>query len=461
MTHHSWRLGHSIRRAAPAASAFLNLSQRRGGVQPGPWVRSAPRAPAAASTLARSRGPASASALAWPLGQAAAASPRAASPGRPPGPSRAGPRSPPQAASDPGPGPRVGSPVHLAYAGRMPLTASRTRRLLWLPLLLAGCPGLFGGYDDDGGGGDGDGGWGDTFGNTSTGFVTGGDSNSNSNSNTDGDPPTTGIEPTGADNQLPDGDSCPCAANNEDIYVLSNVGSIWSFDPTDSSFEFITGIDCGGMTETFSMGVSRKARAWVQYSSGDIFTVDLSDPGSACKDPGFTNNDPLFPNFGMAFVANSVDDPCDKLYAHSGIEPGLIGPDVGALGVIDPATLVLSEIASIDYAWGELTGTGDGRLFAFQGDAPPHISQYDKATGEVLGTWPLPGLDSPGAFAFAYWGGDFYLFMTDFDDFGDGNSRVVHVDFDESDGPGKTITTIVESAPIQIVGAGVSTCAPQ
>jgi hypothetical protein len=338
----------------------------------------------------------------------------------------------------------------------MPLCHAITR-LLWLPLLLTACPGiLFGGGRGDGAtAGDGEDSNGGTLGSSDS-FITDGGA-----SNTAGDPPTTGIEPTGADNQLPEGDTCPCVADNADIYVLSSAGSIWSFDPTDSSFDFITDVSCGGMTDTFSMGVSRKARAWVQYGSGDIFTVDLKDPGTPCKDPGFTNDDPLFPNFGMAFVANSVDDPCDKLYAHSGIAPGLIGPDVGALGVIDPETLVLSEIASIDYAWGELSGTGDGRLFAFQGDAPPHISEYDKATGEVLGTWPLPGLDNPDAFAFAFWGGDFYLFMTHTDDFGEGDSQVIHVDFDESEGNGKAFTTIVDAAPIQIVGAGVSTCAPQ
>jgi hypothetical protein len=340
-------------------------------------------------------------------------------------------------------------------------------RLLCLPLLVCAC-GLFGGgFEEGDGDGDGDGGngngdaergdsddegWTDAW--TSDAWPTEGGSNSQ------GEPTTTGIEPTGADNDLPEGDQCPCVADNADIYVLSELGSIWSFDPTDYSFDFITDVSCGGMTDTFSMGVSRKGRAWVQYFGGDIYTVDLTDPGSPCKDPGFENDLPLFPNFGMAFVGNSPDDPCDKLYAHSGIEPGLIGEDVGALGVIDPQTLVLSEIGKIDFAWGELTGTGDGRLFAFQGDAPPLIGQYDKTDGTLLDSFPLPGLASPSAFAFAYWGGDFYLFMTTEDDFY-GMSRVVHVDYDESEGDGKAITTIVDEAPIRIVGAGVSTCAPQ
>lgn len=356
------------------------------------------------------------------------------------------------------------------------LTHMRRFSLLWLSLLVGGCGGfgLFG--DGDGGGGEGAEDEGDSEvegegggspsggGGASWTGGGGGGGGGVTDGGTFGDtewdwPPTTGIEPTGADNELPEDGQCPCVADNEDIYLLSDYGSIWSFDPTDSSFNFITDVECGGMTSAFSMGVSRKGRAWVQYVDGDLYTVDLKDPGSACKDPGFAAGHPKFPNFGMAFVTNDASDHCDRLYAHSGISPDLEGPGVGALGVVDPQTLVLSEIAAIDQAWGELTGTGDGRLFAFQGAGSTWIREYDKATGAALGTWPLPGLASPGAFAFAYWGGDFYLFATEYQDF-EGPSRVLHLDFDGSDGNGVALTTLVEKAPIRIVGAGVSTCAP-
>jgi hypothetical protein len=338
------------------------------------------------------------------------------------------------------------------------LASMRRSSLLWLSLVVGGCG--FDLFGDGDGGGDGDG-WGEA-GAVATGGSegSGGWATEGGGGVTEGDqPPTTGIEPTGADNEPPVDGQCPCVADNEDIYVLSDYGSIWRFDPSDLSWTFVTDVECGGMTSTFSMGVSRKGRAWVQYFDGDLYTVDLKDPGSACKDPGFVPGDPKFPNFGMAFVTNDATDHCDKLYAHSGIEPGLQGPGVGGLGVIDPQTLVLSEIAAIDHAWGELTGTGDGRLFAFEGDTSTWIREYDKVTGAALGTWPLPGLESPDAFAFAYWGGDFYLFVTEPGDL-EGQSLVLHLDFDESDGNGVALTTIVPSAPIRIVGAGVSTCAP-
>jgi hypothetical protein len=269
---------------------------------------------------------------------------------------------------------------------------------------------------------------------------------------------TAPIEPTGADNEPEAG--CPCAPGTDLIYVLSDIGVLWSFDPIEHTFTRLAAITCGGMTDTFSMGVSRKARAWIQFQSGDLYTVDLNDPSDPipCKDPGFIPpNDPKFANFGMAFVANSLEDPCDRLYAHSATEPGLYGPGVGGLGAIDPQTLLLAAIAPIDYAWGELTGSGDGRLFAYAGAAPPLLIEYDKADGLALDVLPLPALGGDSAFAFAWYGGDFFLFI-DPDPFGN-ISQVWHLDYDQSDG-GKQALTFLGDAPIRVVGAGVSTCVP-
>ncbi len=98
----------------------------------------------------------------------------------------------------------------------------------------------------------------------------------------------------------------------------------------------------------------------------------------------------------MAFVANSLNDPCDKLYAHSGISPDLQGPDVGALGVIDPQTLELSTIAGIDYAWGELTGTGTGQAVRVPGlvAGAPHRVRARRPPVTCIDVLPLPGLQS-------------------------------------------------------------------
>lgn len=330
----------------------------------------------------------------------------------------------------------------------------RRLRLLALSITAALVPacGLFDLFGDDESDSDAD----DDAGGSATAATDGGSGGGEASVGEGGAPTTTGIEMTGADNDPEEG--CPCAAGTELIYLLSDGGSLWSFDPTHNTFDFIADVDCGGMSDTYSMGVSRKGRAWIQYWDGDLYTVDLNDASdpAPCLDPGFVPGHPLFPHFGMAFVGNSPDDPCDKLYTHSGIEPDLIGPGVGALGVIDPYSLALSTIAPIDYAWGELTGTGTGRLFAFQGSAPAILTEYDKLTGEVIDTLALPGLQSDSAFAFAWWGGDFYLF-TAHGDFP--TSQVWHLDHDNSDDGGQALTAR-GTAPIRIVGAGVSTCAP-
>jgi hypothetical protein len=109
----------------------------------------------------------------------------------------------------------------------------------------------------------------------------------------------------------------------------------------------------------------------------------------------------------------------------------------------------------------ELTGTGAGDLFAFYAIPispvlPPTgsaIGQIDKTTGRVIRQSNLPGVIQNDAWAFAFWGGDFYTFTVPVRG---GNSSVV-TRFRPSDG---TIARVAQSDHV-IVGAGVSTCAPQ
>jgi hypothetical protein len=215
----------------------------------------------------------------------------------------------------------------------------------------------------------------------------------------------------------------------------------------------------------FSMGVSRSAKAYVQYQpGGDIFTFDVNS--GACDDPGFLPNQSGFSQFGMAFVSKSEDDPCDELYAlrMSGTTPSECpGQACGTLGVIDPSSMQLQVLNGTSYDGGELSGTGDGRLFAFVGLSPAELVELDRETGEVLFSGELDGLELTDAFAFAFWGGDFWFFTEATDTlpgWPEPPSKVVKLDYDGSDGNGITLTTVVPSAPILVAGAGVSTCAP-
>jgi hypothetical protein len=103
----------------------------------------------------------------------------------------------------------------------------------------------------------------------------------------------------------------------------------------------------------------------------------------------------------------------------------------------------------------ELTGTGAGGLFAFwgpDGNGSPGsaIVEIDKTTAQVTNSSSLPTVTQGDGWAFAFWGGDFYTFTAP------AGSTVVNR-YDPNDG---TVVQVAETDD-EIVGAGVSTCAPQ
>src|SRR5262249_30240567 len=124
------------------------------------------------------------------------------------------------------------------------------------------------------------------------------------------------------------------------------------------------------------------------------------------------------------------------------------------LATIDTTTLNLSYVGPYSPALprAELTGTGDGRLFAFSLDLPgpgSHISEIDKTTAKILSSDALPIANQNDAFAYAVWGGSFYVFSSP-----GGASDVTRYD------PNTKMLQQVGIHPETIVGAGVSTCAP-
>jgi hypothetical protein len=117
--------------------------------------------------------------------------------------------------------------------------------------------------------------------------------------------------------------------------------------------------------------------------------------------------------FGLSFASRSETDFCADLYVHTydGMGPFEEGPDLGQLGVIDPVSGDLTPFASIDYDGGELSGTGDGRLYALAGNDPVKLIEYDRTTGGVIETIPIDGFNKTNASAMAFFGGDLYLFI--------------------------------------------------
>ena len=306
---------------------------------------------------------------------------------------------------------------------------------------------------------------GQTGGQTDTGSGTTLTTTTTTTTTTTGDPGTTTTQTSsgpGTSETTDTGavEACPCpdleVALDDGIFVLSKTAELWKYFPGSNKFTLLGAIDCGLDPSTFSMGVDRQGAAWVQFSDLQIRKVDVTDVTS-CSDPGFVPGQDGIQNFGMAFVSNSADDKCDRLY---GNHYNLVaeGDMVSEFFSVDPLTLDLVQLGKSDYGRAEVTGTGDGRAFLFAGPDPSKLVEVDKTSGATLATTPLPGVKTGGGFAFAFFGGDFYFFT---DNMSDGKSEVTHLDYDDSDNNGlQDLKVVLQDAPLRIVGAGVSTCAP-
>lgn len=279
----------------------------------------------------------------------------------------------------------------------------------------------------------------------------------------------SGLDETGGDDEAgaldlphhdPDGGDCACAPSLDLIHVVSGDGELWAFDPRTDEFTPRGALGCGTLTASspFSMAVSRSGEAWISFWNGDVLVVDVDDPAD-CRDPGYDPDPGAWKHFGMAFASDSAADACDDLYVHTiDTHEDTVAPGAGELARFHLAPPTIAPIGDVDYGRGELSGTGDGRLFAFAGGEPARLVEYDKSTGEVVNTVVLEGFSQTSAWAFAFWGGDFYFF-TESEGYGS-DSKVTHLDYDGSDGNGHVLTTRVAQAPIRVFGAGVSTCAP-
>lgn len=244
---------------------------------------------------------------------------------------------------------------------------------------------------------------------------------------------------------------CPDAAETL-VYVITTDNELFSFYPPDASFRLIGRIACPAPVGTtpFSMAVDRHGVAQVLFNDGNLYRV--STLTAACTQTTFRANQQGFGTFGMGFATRELG-PEETLFIAADNQGGV----TRGLGAIDPdtnynLTPIANFVPSIDRA--ELTGTGDGRLYGFYtkgGQVGSFIGEIDKRNARVIGETQLRNVDQGSGWAFAAWGGDFYLF-TDPD--GVQASRVTRYR------PSDNSTTVIANLGTLIVGAGVSTCAP-
>lgn len=275
----------------------------------------------------------------------------------------------------------------------------------------------------------------------------------------------TGGGGTGGSGGGAGGDNCPPEAKL--VYTIDKNRVFSSFKPnqmdvTMSTFTTIATLNCptqngGG---PFSMSVDRSGTAWVEYvatksdgtyKGSEMFMVSTKD--GSCTATNFVSAQQGMEEFGMGFVANAPMSDQETLFIAGGPGPDVLGNfSSNFLGTLDTTTLAVTKGQSI-MGRPELTGTGDAKLWAFFPDASnPRISQLDKTAGTESGKILLPTLKGmPTAWAFAFWGGDFWVFLQkDLEQ----TTTVYHVK--GSDGS----VTSWKTPNLSIVGAGVSTCAP-
>jgi len=262
-----------------------------------------------------------------------------------------------------------------------------------------------------------------------------------------------------------------CTADGVDlVYVVDEANHLMSFDPRkldagQDPFTTIGTLACqpqltsvpgrdGQPVTPFSMSVDREGTAWVMYTSGEIFKVSIQD--ASCQPSPYVARQANLLLFGMGFVTDTAGGMTEKLYVGGGRAD--TGPN-GQLAVIDttvaaPSPTVLGTLSAVAESAPEMSGTSESKLFAFYpGVAKAYVQEVNKTNGAPLGQeFLIPGGlgGAVRAWAFAQWGGRFYIFVTV------GTNSTVRV-IDRATG---TYSQPLQNLPNLIVGAGVSTCAP-
>lgn len=240
------------------------------------------------------------------------------------------------------------------------------------------------------------------------------------------------------------GDGCSEAAKL--IYIIGQGNNFYSFYPPTLEVKSIGVINCpqgGGFATPFSMAVDRQGVAWILFNDGRIYNVDVTT--AACTATAYQPDQQGFSTFGMGFVSDTPGSAEETLYV-----AGYFGQGIAK---IDTGSLTLSFVAPYDAlnSAAELTGTGDARLYGFFQNTPIIIAEIDKTNGHIISQAPQPTINIGSGWAFAFWGGDFYLFTSP--NFSDSQ-------IDKYSPATGTTTTILTNIGDNIVGAGVSTCAP-
>jgi hypothetical protein len=182
------------------------------------------------------------------------------------------------------------------------------------------------------------------------------------------------------------------------------------------------------------MAIDRRGTAWVEYTDGSLFAVDTRN--ATCKPTPFKAGQTGFTTFGMGFAKDSDTGTAETLFVSG-----------DGLAALDTKSFQLKFLGSLTYGRTELTAM-DQQLFAFSVESGV-VARLDKATAATQKVYRTSAVDPAAAFAFAQWGGEFWIFT------GTTTTTVTRYSPDTD-----TSLVAMPNAGILIVGAGSSTCAP-
>ena len=250
-----------------------------------------------------------------------------------------------------------------------------------------------------------------------------------------------------------------CSDSAKLVYVVDESNQFSKFDPSTKTFTDLGTLSCptaGGIfggASPFSMGVDRNTIAWVLYSDGELFRVDIQN-NLACTKTSWASSNGLM-QFGMGFSTDQPGGTTDTLFVAGGTQPTSGTPTSATLAKLDTGSMSAQTVGTVA-GWPELTGTGLAELWGWFPDPNnPRVEQIDKTSGAAVPgkTYPLASLKgNPMAWAFAFWGGDYWVFLE--------RDTETSTNVYQIDGMMGTIKSTTPTNTRIIVGAGVSTCAP-
>lgn len=257
----------------------------------------------------------------------------------------------------------------------------------------------------------------------------------------------------GGDDEDNEPNAAGCSEAAKLVYVLGDDNALYSFKPSELKFTRIGALDCNAPgASPNSMAVGRDGTAWLNYTNGRLYKVNVTN--AACASTDFAPRQAGMANqFGMGFSSDTRGSSDETLFiADISNGKGLGKVDLKAMTV----ALVGDFTGSLRGQSAELTGTGDGRLYGFFTTEPDAtLAQIDKTTGATSDARSLFGVRTGTHWAFSFWGGDFWFYTADVSTNPSATSSVTQLKM--SDG---SIRQVVRNLSFRIVGAGVSTCAP-